>query len=81
MKITIYLSNGQTEYTINKTLQEIIYEIYELFPDNLGFKIVKEEYYIIKLIDEISDLLGDNYEIYKLEDNANEIFRKGDKNE
>lgn len=36
----------------------------------------KEEYYIIKLIDEISDLLGDNYEIYKLEDNANEIFRK-----
>ena len=41
----------------------------------------KEEYYIIKLIDEISDLLGDNYEIYKLEDNANEIFRKGDKNE
>ena len=41
----------------------------------------KEEYYIIKLIDEISDLLGDNYEIYKLEDNENEIFRKGDKNE
>ena len=41
----------------------------------------KEEYYIIKLIDDISDLLGDNYEIYKLEDNANEIFRKGDKNE
>ena len=41
----------------------------------------KEEYYIIKLIDEISDLLGDNYEIYKLEDNANEIFRKDDKNE
>ena len=41
----------------------------------------KEEYYIIKLIDEISDLLGDNYEIYKLEDNANEIFRNGDKNE
>ena len=41
----------------------------------------KEEYYIIKLIDEISDLLGDNYEIYKLEDNANEIFRKSDKNE
>ena len=37
MKITIYLSNGQTEYTSNKTLQEIIYEIYELFPDNLGF--------------------------------------------
>ena len=27
----------------------------------------KEEYYIIKLIDEICDLLGDNYEIYKLE--------------
>ena len=43
MKITIYLSNGQTEYTSNKTLQEIIYEIYELFPDNLGFKITKEE--------------------------------------
>ena len=43
MKITIYLSNGQTEYTSNKTLQEIIYEIYELFPDNLGFKIAKEE--------------------------------------
>ena len=43
MKITIYLSDGQTEYTSNKTLQEIIYEIYELFPDNLGFKIVKEE--------------------------------------
>ena len=41
----------------------------------------KEEYYIIKLIDEISDLLGDNYEIYKLEDNADEIFRKVDKNE
>lgn len=41
----------------------------------------KEEYYIIKLIDEISDLLGDNYEIYKLEDNENEIFRNGDKNE
>jgi hypothetical protein len=38
----------------------------------------KEEYYIIKLIDEISDLLGDNYEIYKLEDNADEIFRKDD---
>jgi hypothetical protein len=38
----------------------------------------KEEYYIIKLIDEISDLLSDNYEIYKLEENANEIFRKGD---
>ena len=38
----------------------------------------KEEYYIIKLIDEICDLLGDNYEIYKLEDNADEIFRKGD---
>ena len=43
MKITIYLSDGQTEYTSNKTLQEIINEIYELFPDNLGFKIVKEE--------------------------------------
>ncbi|MDD7753065.1 MAG: hypothetical protein PUJ51_00980 [Clostridiales bacterium] len=43
MKITIYLSNGQTEYISNKTLQEIIYEIYELFPDNLGFKITKEE--------------------------------------
>lgn len=41
----------------------------------------KEEYYIIKLIDDISDLLGDNYEIYKLEDNTNEIFRKDDKNE
>lgn len=39
MKITIYLSDGQTEYTSNKTLQEIIYEIYELFPDNLGFKV------------------------------------------
>ena len=43
MKITIYLSDGQTEYTSNKTLQEIINEIYELFPDNLGFKITKEE--------------------------------------
>jgi hypothetical protein len=38
----------------------------------------KEEYYIIKLIDDISDLLGDNYEIYKLEENVDEIFRKGD---
>ena len=36
---------------------------------------------VYSLIDGISDLLGDNYEIYKLEDNANEIFRKGDKNE
>ena len=29
MKITIYLSDGQTEYTSNKTLQEIINEIWE----------------------------------------------------
>ena len=28
----------------------------------------KEEYYIIKLIDDISNLLGNNFEIYKLGD-------------
>lgn len=56
-------------------------ELNNLLIEIKNIALEKEEYYIIKLIDEISDLLGDNYEIYKLEENADEIFRKGDKNE
>lgn len=43
MRITIYLSDGVIEFTSDKTLPEIIDYIQINYPNNLGFKITREE--------------------------------------
>ena len=38
-KVTIYLPKGQTEYTTEDDILQIVDYVYTNYPDNLGFKV------------------------------------------
>ena len=44
MKIIVFLAKGQVQYESNEPIGKLIEEIYRSYPDNLGFKIVRDEY-------------------------------------